>query len=184
MTRKTTEKTSFDADVLIIGGGIGGLAAAITIKEPSPDTDVLLVDKLAYAVRIPFTHRRLFDTAAPRRGDLVVFEDPRQPGRVEVKRVVGVAGDVVELWEQILKVNGVPQPRSAVGEYALAEPTRADEAGSASICRRYLESLAKGVLEPAEADQPAADGAGRWEQAALAGVAAYDVLQCRQPRPA
>jgi succinate dehydrogenase / fumarate reductase, flavoprotein subunit len=34
-----------DADVLIIGGGIAGLAAAITIKEKSPETRVLVVDK-------------------------------------------------------------------------------------------------------------------------------------------
>ncbi len=32
-------------DVLIIGGGIGGLAAAITVKEQNPDTDVLIVEK-------------------------------------------------------------------------------------------------------------------------------------------
>lgn len=45
MTDKINETTSFDADVLVIGGGIGGLAAAINIKELSPDTDVLLIDK-------------------------------------------------------------------------------------------------------------------------------------------
>ena len=45
MTKKTKEKKSLDADVLIIDGGIGGLAAAINIKALSPETDVLLVDK-------------------------------------------------------------------------------------------------------------------------------------------
>ena len=34
-----------ETDVLIIGGGIAGLAAAITTKEKSPDTRVLVVDK-------------------------------------------------------------------------------------------------------------------------------------------
>ena len=33
------------ADILIIGGGIAGLAASITAKETSPDIDVLVVDK-------------------------------------------------------------------------------------------------------------------------------------------
>ncbi len=32
-------------DVLVIGGGIAGLAAAITIKETNPNTDVLIVEK-------------------------------------------------------------------------------------------------------------------------------------------
>ena len=35
----------FSTDILVIGGGIGGLAAAITAKETSPDVDVLVVDK-------------------------------------------------------------------------------------------------------------------------------------------
>ncbi len=45
MTEKTKNPTAYDSDVLIIGGGFGGLAAAIKIKELSPKTDVLLVDK-------------------------------------------------------------------------------------------------------------------------------------------
>lgn len=32
-------------DVLIVGGGIAGLSAAITVKEKSPDLDVLIVEK-------------------------------------------------------------------------------------------------------------------------------------------
>jgi succinate dehydrogenase / fumarate reductase flavoprotein subunit len=45
MTEKAKEPTASDTDVLIIGGGFGGLAAAIRIKELSPETGVLLVDK-------------------------------------------------------------------------------------------------------------------------------------------
>jgi succinate dehydrogenase / fumarate reductase flavoprotein subunit len=45
MTEKVKEPTAFDTDALIIGGGFGGLSAAIRIKELSPETSVLLVDK-------------------------------------------------------------------------------------------------------------------------------------------
>ena len=45
MTVKIMDSTAFDTDVLIIGGGFGGLSAAIRIKELSPETSVLLVDK-------------------------------------------------------------------------------------------------------------------------------------------
>jgi glycine/D-amino acid oxidase-like deaminating enzyme len=34
-----------DADVLIIGGGIGGLAAAVAAKEECPQLDVMVVEK-------------------------------------------------------------------------------------------------------------------------------------------
>ncbi len=137
--------------------------------------DVLLVHKAAYAVRVPFTHLRLLDTGAPRRGDLVVFEDPKEPAATYVKRVVGVPGDVIELREQVLHVNGVPQPRTFDGEYRAQD----DGGGGPGPCRRYRESLAKGALaRPADGD-----GAARWEAAAAAGVATYDVLQCRRARP-
>ena len=45
MTEKKQDSTALDTDVLIIGGGFGGLTAAIRIKELSPETNVLLVDK-------------------------------------------------------------------------------------------------------------------------------------------
>ena len=45
MPQKAKNSTSYDTDVLIIGGGFGGLAAAIRIKELSPELSVLLVDK-------------------------------------------------------------------------------------------------------------------------------------------
>ena len=38
--------TVLQADVLIVGGGIAGLACAISAKETDPDVDVLIVDKV------------------------------------------------------------------------------------------------------------------------------------------
>ncbi len=37
------------ADVLVIGGGIAGLAAAVAAKEKNPDADVLVVEKACSA---------------------------------------------------------------------------------------------------------------------------------------
>jgi succinate dehydrogenase / fumarate reductase flavoprotein subunit len=45
MPGKTKGSTVYDTDVLIVGGGFGGLSAAIRIKELSPETSVLVVDK-------------------------------------------------------------------------------------------------------------------------------------------
>ena len=45
MVQKAKSSAAYNTDILIIGGGIGGLAAAIKIKELSPEASVLLVDK-------------------------------------------------------------------------------------------------------------------------------------------
>jgi succinate dehydrogenase / fumarate reductase flavoprotein subunit len=45
MNEAANNHTVHETDVLVIGGGFGGLAAAIRIKELAPEIDVLLVDK-------------------------------------------------------------------------------------------------------------------------------------------
>jgi succinate dehydrogenase / fumarate reductase flavoprotein subunit len=45
MSQGAKNPTVFETDVLVIGGGFGGLAAAIRIKELIPEIAVLLVDK-------------------------------------------------------------------------------------------------------------------------------------------
>jgi succinate dehydrogenase/fumarate reductase flavoprotein subunit len=45
MADTISESRTDSADVLVIGGGFGGLAAAIRVKELSPDASILLVDK-------------------------------------------------------------------------------------------------------------------------------------------
>jgi len=69
--------------------------------------DRIVVDKLAYDLRLPFTLHRLARWNEPARGDVVTFESP-QDGRLLVKRVVGLPGDVVEMRNNRLTVNGNP----------------------------------------------------------------------------
>jgi signal peptidase I len=143
--------------------------------------DHVFVSKIAYGLRIPFTHLRVLQRPGPRRGDVVVFESPRQRGIDVVKRVVGIPGDVVELREQVLYVNGVRQPRSPLGE--LSYEDRSEESGAPfqDVCKRYRESLAKGDLSRPDVELEGASEAS-WQGAATAGVASYEVLQCRRAR--
>ena len=39
------KKTELKCDILIVGGGVGGLSCAIAVKEQLPDADVLIVEK-------------------------------------------------------------------------------------------------------------------------------------------
>ncbi len=69
--------------------------------------DRIIVDKLAYGLRIPFTLHRLVRWSEPARGDVVTFVSPLD-GRLLVKRVIGLPGDRVALRDNVLSVNGRP----------------------------------------------------------------------------
>ena len=67
--------------------------------------DRIVVDKLAYDLRVPFTLQRIASWGEPRRGDVVTFTSPEDE-RLLVKRIIGVPGDEVSLRDNVLSVNG------------------------------------------------------------------------------
>jgi signal peptidase I len=69
--------------------------------------DRIVVNKLAYDLRFPYTRWRLARWDDPGRGDIVVLLSPSDGIRL-VKRVVGVPGDRVEIRAGALVVNGRP----------------------------------------------------------------------------
>ncbi len=73
--------------------------------------DHILVNKflLGTPVDIPFTNITLFRMPGFReaqRGDIIVFKYPEDPKRDFIKRVVGIAGDVVMEKDKVVYVNG------------------------------------------------------------------------------
>jgi signal peptidase I len=143
--------------------------------------DHIFVSKLAYGPLIPFTSVRPLALGLPERGDVVVFARPRAPATDFVKRVVGVPGDVVEIRDRVLYVNGVPQPRYPRGELTYEERNEATGRLWGDTCLRFQEQLAVGpVLSPDGDGQ--ADLERAWAHAASAGVRAHEILQCRRTR--
>src|SRR5687767_13341589 len=68
--------------------------------------DFLLVNKLVYGAELPLTHKRFPALRSPQRGDVIVFSYPVNPSTNFVKRVVGIAGDTVEMQDGVLIRNG------------------------------------------------------------------------------
>ncbi len=68
--------------------------------------DHLLVNKFIYGMKIPFTDKRIFKIRDPRRGDVIVFEYPVDPSKDFIKRVIGTPGDVVQVINKKVYVNG------------------------------------------------------------------------------
>jgi len=81
-----------------------------SMKPTILEGDRVFVWKSAYQFRIPFSRIRLFVTGSPRRGDVVVIRNPDGGSVPFVKRLVGLPGDVVELRNETLYVNGKIQP--------------------------------------------------------------------------
>ena len=69
--------------------------------------DRVVVNMLAYGLRVPFTDIELIDRGEPQRGDVVVFKSPDDGTRL-IKRVVAVGGDRVALIDGRLWIDGQP----------------------------------------------------------------------------
>jgi signal peptidase I len=66
--------------------------------------DFILVNKLVYSL------------SEPQRGDIVVFKWPVDPNIDFIKRIIGMPGDVIEVKDYQVFINGKPLPLKLVGE--------------------------------------------------------------------
>ncbi|MBF0270812.1 MAG: signal peptidase I [Magnetococcales bacterium] len=79
--------------------------------------DYLFVNKFAYGYRMPFTHKRILMSGAPQRGEIVVFEYPRDPTKDYIKRIIALPGDRISYREKRLFVNGQLVAQQLEGNY-------------------------------------------------------------------
>lgn len=114
--------------------------------------DHILVTKFSYGFRIPLTRIPMTELRAPDRGDVVVFVYPGSDvGKAAywvdlpvwpfatydyVKRVVGLPGDIIEVKEGIIYLNGQAQPRATQGDF-----TFVDDSCRSNPTRKYEENL-------------------------------------------
>lgn len=80
----------------------------------APD-DYVSVNKLAYGTRVPLA-KSAGTARLPRRGDVIVYRDPAQPGEDLVKRVIGLPGDHIVMGMGPI-INGFTVPRCDAGRY-------------------------------------------------------------------
>ena len=78
--------------------------------------DRVVVDKIAYDIRWPFTLNRISRWSHPERGDIVTFPSPEDDKTLLIKRVIGVGGDKIELHDNRLFINNVPADYTVLGD--------------------------------------------------------------------
>jgi len=77
-----------------------------SMKETLLIGDHILVNKFIYGVKVPFLQTTIIPIKNPKHGDVVVFKFPEDPSKDFIKRVIGVAGDVVQVRDKQVYVNG------------------------------------------------------------------------------
>lgn len=97
-----------------------------TSMDPSIKAgDRILVNKLAYDLKLPLIGTPVWRLGEPRRGDIVVFDSAAADLRL-VKRVIGLPGDTIALRGNRLSINGVEldyEPATGDGDGVLAVET-------------------------------------------------------------
>ncbi|MBA6352714.1 signal peptidase I [Colwellia sp. BRX9-1] len=72
--------------------------------------DYVLVNKLAFDIKIPYWGKNIFPINNPQRGDIVAFDND---GNLFVKRVMAIPGDTVQVINNNFHINGSRLPLKA-----------------------------------------------------------------------
>ena len=79
--------------------------------------DHLLVNKFIYGIKIPVIRTILLPVSNPKRSDIIVFIYPNDRSKDYIKRVIGVAGDKIEIKNKNIFINDKPY-KDGIGIYS------------------------------------------------------------------
>jgi signal peptidase I len=99
--------------------------------------DVVLVNRVAFDLKVPLTDMVLAHMGEPARGDIVTFRSPRD-GTLLIKRVAALPGDTVEMRDERLIINGKQ------ADYRMVEHS-VDSVGGAALRAVQLAESFDGV---------------------------------------
>jgi signal peptidase I len=85
------------------------------MKPTILEGDRVVVNKLAYDLKVPFTTWHLTEWANPSRGEVVTFYSPLDE-KLLIKRVIGVPGDIISMRNNQLFISEEPATYSRLDD--------------------------------------------------------------------
>jgi signal peptidase I len=107
--------------------------------------DRVLVNKVVFGLRVPFTTVHLTAGENPTRGDIVVFDSPKS-GITLIKRVIGLPGDVIEMRDERVFVNHRPLDYQALAAGYDADMLNASRAERHQLATELLPGKSHAVM--------------------------------------
>ena len=108
-TREYAESLVIAAIIAILVRGFVVQAFRIPSGSMEPTLlvgDHLLVNRMSYVVKVPFTDIVILNVGSPKKGDVIVFRYPEDRTKDFIKRVIATEGDTVQVKDKVLYVNG------------------------------------------------------------------------------
>lgn len=118
--------------------------------------DFILVNKFAYGLKLPVLNTRFIRVGEPKRGDVVVFRYPVDPGVNFIKRMVGLPGDTITYRSKQLFVNGEPVGLVDQGPWTSSEVKCTTPRPDAERLQENLGGVKHNIL--LHQDSPGRDG--------------------------
>jgi signal peptidase I len=78
--------------------------------------DFFFANKLAYRLKVPFSGKSVVEWSSPKRGEIILFKTPTDGKTMYTKRIIGIPGDVVEIRDRRVFVNGEQFGLEAIGK--------------------------------------------------------------------
>jgi signal peptidase I len=113
--------------------------------------DHILVSKLAYGVRLPFSQKYIYGPLQPERGDVVIFQSVEED-IVMIKRVIGLPGDTIEISDEgTLTIQGRVVERKSITPEELEKlyPVKLD----CLDCDEFYQEYLSGKAHPIQLSQ-------------------------------
>ncbi len=119
-----------------------------SMKPTILEGDRVVVNKLAYDLKVPFTTWHLTQWADPGRGEIVTFFSPLDE-KLLIKRVIGIPGDTIAMRNNQLYINGEAATYSRLDDDIVNQLDSYQQRRHAFFYERYENLVHPVMLRPA-----------------------------------